>query len=106
MCAGRATYQPTSNGGENLACRKKSVDSRQNTAVCSKKKTPEAPRDGSGGRPYAQTAAAPALRSPNRIFLFPVNQNCWAKRALLAVSLASGVLWRLLWRGGNERKAR
>lgn len=71
MCAGRATYQPTSNGGENLACRKKSVDSRrqQNTAVCSKKKTPEAPRDGSGGRPYAQTAAAPALRSPNRIFL-------------------------------------
>lgn len=102
MCAGRATYQPTSNGGENLACRKKSVDSRrqQNTAVCSKKKTPEAPRDGSGGRPYAQTAAAPALRSPNQIFLF------WAKRALLAVSLASGVLWRLLWRGGNERKAR
>lgn len=48
MCAGRATYQPTSNGGENLACRKKSVDSRrqQNTAVCSKKKTPEAPRAG------------------------------------------------------------
>lgn len=62
--------------GGKIACRKKSVDSRrqQNTAVCSKKK-PLAPRDGSGGRPYAQTAAAPALRSPNLIFLF-----CWLSR--------------------------
>ncbi|KAJ4953469.1 hypothetical protein NE237_030301 [Protea cynaroides] len=47
------------------------LDSRhqQNTAVCSKNKSPLAPRDGSGGRPYTQAAAAPALRSQNRIFL-------------------------------------
>lgn len=47
------------------------LDSRrqQNTAVCSKNKSPLAPRDGSGGRPYAQATAAPALRSQNRIFL-------------------------------------
>ena len=32
------------------------------------KQNPLAPRDGSGGRPYAQATAAPALRSPNRIF--------------------------------------
>jgi len=25
MCAGRATHQPTSNGGENIACRNKSL---------------------------------------------------------------------------------
>lgn len=53
------------------------IDSRrqQNTAVCSKNKTPLAPRDGSGGRSYAQAAAAPALRSKNRIFLlaFPIH---------------------------------
>lgn len=39
-------------------------------------KTPFAPRDGSGGRPYAQAAAAPAPRSLNRIcllaFPFPI----------------------------------
>lgn len=67
MCAGRATHQPTSNRGENIACRNKSVDDRisqQNTAVCSQNQSPT----WSGEGPYAQTAAATALRSPNRIF--------------------------------------
>lgn len=34
-------------------------------------KTNLPPWDGSGGRPYAQAAAAPALRSPNFIFPLP-----------------------------------
>ncbi|TYK10603.1 putative NADH-ubiquinone oxidoreductase chain [Cucumis melo var. makuwa] len=62
MCAGRATHQPTSNGGENIACRNKSLIRGVSNAVCSKNKSPLAPRDGSGGRPYAQARAAPALR--------------------------------------------
>ena len=80
MCAGRATHQPTSNGGENIACRNKSLIrgvSKTLPSVSKKKKSPLAPRDGSGGRPYARATAAPALRSQNRIFLlaFPVNKN-------------------------------
>ncbi|KAL5080725.1 hypothetical protein RYX36_009146 [Vicia faba] len=53
MCVGRATHQPTSNEGENIACRKKQLDSRrhQNIVVCSKNKIPLAPRYGSGGHP-------------------------------------------------------
>lgn len=66
MCAGRATHQPTSNGEENIACRNKSLIRGVSNAVCSKNKSPLAPRDGSGGRPYAQATAAPALRQ-NRI---------------------------------------
>lgn len=38
MCAGRATHQPTSNGGENIACRNKGFEASAN-AVCSKKQT-------------------------------------------------------------------
>ncbi|KAF1856924.1 hypothetical protein Lal_00002145 [Lupinus albus] len=53
------------------------LDSRrqQNIAVCSKNKSPLAPRDGSG--PYAQATAAPALRSQNRIFVlaFPIRES-------------------------------
>ncbi|KAG6483668.1 hypothetical protein ZIOFF_060320 [Zingiber officinale] len=94
MCAGRATHHPTSNRGDQIACRNKSVDSRRQQCRLFQRK-PLAPRDGSGGRPYAQTAAAPALRSPNRIFGFPVNNQGAAKRALLALSLASFLLWRL-----------
>lgn len=52
MCAGRATHQPTSNGEENIACRNKSLIRGVSNAVCSKNKSPLAPRDGSGGRPY------------------------------------------------------
>ncbi|KAL0307617.1 UNVERIFIED_CONTAM: hypothetical protein Scaly_2977200 [Sesamum calycinum] len=66
MCAGRATHQPTSNGGENIACRNKSLIRGVSNAVCSKNKSPLAPRDGSGGRPYAQATAAPALRKKER----------------------------------------
>jgi hypothetical protein len=68
-----------------------------------KKQKPLAPRNGSGG-PYAQTTAAPALRSPNRIlFRFPLNQGA-AKRALLARTF-----FRLLFsscggRGMNEKR--
>ncbi|WVY92811.1 hypothetical protein V8G54_000113 (mitochondrion) [Vigna mungo] len=49
------------------------VRRQQNIAVCSKNKSPLAPRDGSG--PYAQATAAPALRSQNRIFVlaFPIH---------------------------------
>lgn len=36
MCAGRATHQPTSNGGENIACRNNDSRRQQKTAVCSK----------------------------------------------------------------------
>jgi hypothetical protein len=39
MCAGRATHQPTSNGGENIACRNKGFEASAN-AVCSKNKPP------------------------------------------------------------------
>jgi hypothetical protein len=74
MCAGRATHQPTSNGGENIACRKKSLIRGVSNAVCSKNKSPLAPRDGSGGRPYAQATAAPALRSHKKIFLLAFSQ--------------------------------
>ncbi|KAG6466690.1 hypothetical protein ZIOFF_074465 (mitochondrion) [Zingiber officinale] len=103
MCAGRATHHPTSNRGDQIACRNKSVDSRRQQCRLFQRK-PLAPRDGSGGRPYAQTAAAPALRSPNRIFGFPVNNQGAAKRALLALSLASFLLWRLSYRYSKLRK--
>jgi len=106
MCAGRATHQPTSNRGENLACRNKSVDSRrqQNTAVCSKNKSPTRPGTGVGDGPTRR-------QQQHRLYEVRIESFRWlsfellgaAKRALLAVSLASGVLWRLLWRGGNER---
>ena len=75
LCRAR-DHQPTSNGGESIARRNKSlIRGVSNTAVYSKNKSPLAPRDGSGGRPYAQATAAPALRSQNRIFLlaFPIH---------------------------------
>lgn len=77
MCAGRATHQPTSNGEENIACRKKSLIrgvSKTLPSVPKTKKSPLAPRGGSGGRPYAQARAAPALRSQNLIFLLAFSQ--------------------------------
>ncbi|EEF27701.1 NADH-ubiquinone oxidoreductase chain, putative [Ricinus communis] len=68
MCAGRATHQPTSNGGENIACRNKSLIRGVSKRLPSvpKTKSPLAPRDGSGGRPYAQATAAPAPRTTYR----------------------------------------
>lgn len=73
MCAGRATHQPTSNGEENIACRNKSLIRGVSNAVCSKNKSPLAPRDGSGGRPYAQATAAPALRKSES----NIESFCW-----------------------------
>lgn len=74
MCVGRATHQPTSNGGENIACRNKSLIRGVSKTLPSVPFSPLAPRDGSGGRLYAQATAAPAPRSLNRIFLlaFPI----------------------------------
>ncbi|KAH0667525.1 hypothetical protein KY285_028731 [Solanum tuberosum] len=73
---GARPIQPTSNGGESIACRNKSLIRGVSKTLPSvpKNKSPLAPRDGSGGRPYAQATAAPALRSQNRIFLlaFPI----------------------------------
>ncbi|KAK8491885.1 hypothetical protein V6N11_014009 [Hibiscus sabdariffa] len=72
------------------------LDSRrqQNTAVCSKKKSPLAPRDGSGGRPYAQATAAPAPRSQNRIFLlaFPIHSP--AQFSYPSVQCTGLISWR------------
>lgn len=82
MCAGRATHQPTSNGGENIACRNKSVDSRrqQNTAVCSKNKTPYRPGTGVGDGPTRRQQQH-RLYESNLSVGFPLNKNCWARRS-------------------------
>ena len=46
MCAGRATHQPTSNGGENIACHNKSLMRGVSKRLPSvPKKSPLAPRD-------------------------------------------------------------
>lgn len=113
MCAGRATHQPTSNGGENIACRNTWFKaSAKHCRLFQKQKPLSAPGRG-WGTPYAQATAAPALRSQNRIFVlaFPIHswiriQGLEASRALLAASPACFLLLWLCWRGGNERKAR
>lgn len=102
----RATHQPTSNGGENIACRNKSVDSRrqQNTAVCSKNITPKPGREWGAALRAGSSSTGSTKSESNLSVGFPVNKNCWALEILAhpAVSPASF----LLWRGGNSRKAR
>lgn len=80
MCAGRATHQPTSNRGENLACR--NVDSRRQQRRLFLKQNPLAPRDGSGGRPYADSSSTGSTKSESNLSVgFPVNKNSWARRS-------------------------
>lgn len=75
MCAGRATHPPTSNGGENIACRNKSLIQGVSKTRLFQKQKPLSARGREWGTPYAQATAAPALRSQNRIFLlaFPIH---------------------------------
>ncbi|KAF3601230.1 hypothetical protein F2Q69_00036338 [Brassica cretica] len=49
MCVGRATHQPTSNGGENIACRNKILIRGVSKTLPSVPFSPLAPRDESGG---------------------------------------------------------
>lgn len=48
MCAGRATHQPTSNGGENIACRNKSLIQGVSKTLPSVPKTKAPLRPGTG----------------------------------------------------------
>ncbi|KAI5582005.1 hypothetical protein BDE02_07G056100 [Populus trichocarpa] len=48
MCAGRATHQPTSNRGENIACRNKSLIRGVSKRLPSVPKTKAPPRPGTG----------------------------------------------------------
>ena len=43
---------------------------------------PLAPRDGSGGRPYADSSSTGSTKSESNLSVgFPVNKNCWARRS-------------------------
>ncbi|CAN1142428.1 NADH-ubiquinone oxidoreductase chain 4 [Linum perenne] len=67
MCVGRVTHEPTSNGGENIACHNKSLIRGVSKKLPSvPKKSPLTLRDGSVGRPHSNETTLYFLSERNR----------------------------------------
>lgn len=86
MCAGRATHQPTSNGGENIACRNKSLIrgvSKTLPSVPKKKKPLSAPGREWGTALRAGNSSTGSTKSESNLSVgFPnsfVNKNLRAR---------------------------
>ena len=89
MCAGRATHQPTSNGGENIACRNKSlirgVSKTKHCRLFQKQKPLSAPgrewgtalRAGNSSTGATKSESNPSVGFPNSF----VNKNSRARSA-------------------------
>lgn len=89
MCVGRATHQPTSNGGENIACRNKSLIRGVSKTLPSVPFSPLATRDGrvGDGALRAGNSSTGSTKSESNLSVgFPnsfVNKNQRARSARL-----------------------
>lgn len=70
MCAGRATHPPTSNGGENIACRNKSLIQGVSKTLPSVPKTKAPYRPGTGVGPTRR-------QQQHRLYEVRIESFCW-----------------------------
>ncbi len=103
MCAGRATHQPTSNRGENIACRNKSLirglSKTKHCRLFQKQKPLSAPGREWGTALRAGNSSTGSTKSESNLSVgFPVLKEL-ASSGFACFLLCYG------GRGGNERKA-